>query len=280
VVELEPLANTLLAVSHRYIAGRGTLAFITTEALAFRVQERKGGFSVVLTGTRESSDAPGTIESVSSPQVESLRAQQLGQDLVVGVALSEAGSASTPRSRQHHDAVRGIHTFAIDLVPADGGAESVHRAKAALADLRREDVSGCALEFDAALREQLAPAALSRALAPDGSFTDPYLREAMKRLGTLSPDGAVTLTDGSRFRTAAPIELMAASSQGAQVKGYLALLRAFVAELESPAARRSTLRGLVAPELAADRFDTKLAAAEQREQRCLAGGAAKDPERL
>jgi hypothetical protein len=42
-------------------------------------------------------------------------------------------------------------------------------------------VSGCAARFDESLRESLEPAALARALAPRGSFTDPYLRTAMKR---------------------------------------------------------------------------------------------------
>jgi hypothetical protein len=90
----------------------------------------------------------------------------------------------------------------------------------------------------------------------------------------------VTLTDGSTFRTSAPIELMAASSQGAQVKGYLALLRAFIAELEPPSGRRPTLRGLVAPELGVDRFDAIVDSAEKRERSCLAGKSAGGAEQL
>ena len=38
------------------------------------------------------------------------------------------------------------------------------RARTALASIRPEDVTGCALEFDAALRRHLEPAALARAL--------------------------------------------------------------------------------------------------------------------
>ncbi len=271
VVELEPLANSLLAITHRYFAGRGTLAFLTKEALTFRIMERDDGFSVVLVDTGKSPEAAGTIEGTSSSLIKSLRERQIGQDLMVRAVLRAAAAESTVRSRQNHDAVRRVHTFAIDLVPADGGVEAVHRAKAALARIGPGDVSGCVHAFDTSLREQLEPAALNRALAPDGSFTDPFLRAAMKRLGELSPAGAVTLTDGASYRTSAPIELMAASNQGAQVKGYLAFLRAFIAELESPSGRRSTLRGLVAPELGVDRFDAVVELAETRERSCLAG---------
>jgi len=275
VIELSPLPNSLLAVTHRYFAGRASLAFLTKEALAFRVQKSSDGFSLVLTGTGEGRDAEGTIDGVSSPLVNSLRAQQLGEDLVVRVALTEAGADDKVevRSRQAFDPVRGVHTFGLDLVPADGGREAVRRAKAALIRIRPQDVTGCALAYDTTLREQLEAAALSRALAPDGSFTDPYLREAMKRLGKLSPDGVITLTDGSTFLGSAPIELMAAASRSAEVVGYLAMLRRFVAELEPPASRRQTLRGLIAPELAVERFDSVVDVAESSERSCLARGA-------
>jgi len=275
VIELAPLANSLVAVTHRYLAGRGSLAFLTRESLTFRVQKAHDGLSVVLTQTSLGPAATATLEGVTSPLITSLRARQLGEDLVVRVGLSEAAMAegSEFRSRQGFDPVRGLHTFALDFIPADGGGDAVRRAKAAFERLQPEAVRGCALAYDAALREQLDPAALARALAPAGAFTDPYLREAMKFLGRLSPDGAVTLTDGSRFEVRAPIELMAASTQSAQAVGYLALLRSFVEQLEPPASRRSTLHGIVAPELPRARFDAIADAAEAREQACRSGNA-------
>lgn len=275
LIELAPLANSLVALTHTYLAGRGTLAFLTREQLAFRVQKRDDGFSVVLNETALADvGLKETIAGIRSPLVQSLEPQQLGEDLLVRVTLAESaqGGAVEARTRQTYDPVRGLHTFAIDLVPPDGGAEAVQRAKAALARIRSADVSGCSLVYDSALREQLETAALSRALAADGSFTDPYLREAMKRLGQLSADGVVELVDGSRYRVSAPIELMAASTQSAEVIGYLALLRRFVAELEPRASRRQTLHGLISPELAGDRFDAIADAAEARERRCLGGG--------
>lgn len=273
LIELEPLANTLVAVAHTYLAGRGSLAFLTKEALAFRVQKRDDGLSVVLNGTSMASTAEGTIEGVASPLVQSLTAQQLGEDLMVRVTLPDAGrdDAFEFRTRQAHDAVRGIHSFALDFVPKDGGVESVDRAKAALARIGASDVGGCSLVYDTALREQLGIADLTRALSANGSFTDPYLREAMKRLGQLSRDGVITLTDGSRYRASAPIELVAAASQSAEAIGYLALLRSFVAELEPPESRRQTLRGLLSPELSVARFDAVADTAEDREISCRIG---------
>jgi hypothetical protein len=272
VIELAPLPNSLLAVTHRYFAGRASLAFLTKEALTFRVRKAADGFSVVLTETGTRSGAGSAVAGLSSPLVKAVGARQLGEDLVVHVVLtSEAvGDEVDVRSRQAFDSVRGVHMFALDLVPADGGGEAVHRAKAALERIRPHDVTGCALAYDSALREQLDLAALSRALAPAGSFTDPYLREAMKRLGQLSPGGVVTLTDGSKFLTSAPIELMAASNQSAEAVGYLAMLRRFVDELEPPESRRQTLRGLIAPELGAERFVAIADSAESRERNCLA----------
>lgn len=271
VIELSPLPNALLALTHPVLAGRGTLSFLTSEPLSFRLQEWEEGLSVVLTETAGTPAAEATLDGLESSLVRSVSSQQLGEDLVVRVTLqAETLERIEPRSRQDHDAVRDLHVFSLDFVPPDGGAESVARSRAALARVSRADVTGCALVFDEVLREALDHAALARALAPTGAFTDPYLRAALRRLGELSPDGVVTLVDGTRYRTATPLELSAAAAQAAEVRGYLALLRAFVTKLE-PAYRRGGLRGLIAPERPPDAFDAAVDAAELREQRCNAG---------
>jgi hypothetical protein len=271
-IELEPLANSLVAMTHGYFAGRTTLNFVTKEALTFRIQEASDGFTVVLTATGKAPGAEGTMEGVQSSVIKSVKAQQLGEDLVVRVALTEASRARKveTRSRQSFDAIRGLYTFSLDVVAPEDGSTPVQRAQAALKAIQPGEVSDCAREFDASLHEQLDPSALARALAPSGGFADPYLRAALKRLGELSPDGELTLRDGTRFRAAIPIELSAASSQAAEVKGYLAMLREFVAKLEPASDRRESLRGLIAPELGVDQFDAAMDAAELREQTCLA----------
>jgi hypothetical protein len=271
-IELQPLANQLVAMTHGYFAGRTTLNFVTKESLTFRVQQAADGFTVVLTSTGKAAGSDGTLEGVQSSMLKSVKAQQLGEDLVVRVALTDAARARKveTRSRQSFDPVRGLYTFSLDVIAPEDGATPVQRAQAALREIQPGAVSGCAQEFDAALHEQLDPSALARALAPSGGFSDPYLRAALKRLGELSPDGELTLVDGTRFHAAIPIELSAAASQAAEVKGYLALLREFVARLEPASDRRESLRGLIAPELGVASFAAVMDAAEQRERSCLA----------
>jgi hypothetical protein len=270
MIDLEPLPNSLLGFTHTYLAGRGSLTFLTKEALSFRLQKSRQGFGVVLTETANSEGASRTMAGAASALVRSVKPQQLGEDLVVRVDLTDAGrdEAIETRSRQGVDPVRGLHSFALDLVPADGGAADMEHARRALASIGPDDVTGCALEFDATLRERLDPAALARALTPNGSFTDRFLRAAMKRLGEVSPDGAIHMIDGTLFRSGMPIELSAASSQPGHAIGYLALLRRFVSLLEPAAFHRATLQGLLAPELAPARFDETLDAAETRERSC------------
>ena len=278
VIDLEPLPNALVAVTHTYFAGRAALVFLTKEAPAFRLQKGGDGIAVVLAETATTPEAEEAIKSASSALVTSLTARQLGEDLLLQVAFGDVAREQVEvRSRQSYDPIRELHSFALDFVPADKGVGAVRRARAALGRIHTRHVAGCAETFDEALRQQLDLAAISRALAPKGSFTDPFLRAAMKRLGEVSPDGLVSLIDGSDYRIAAPIELAAATNRAAEAVGYLALLRQFVAELEPEAMRRQTLRGLIAPELASSRFDAILDGAEQRERSCLAKAKPAEP---
>jgi hypothetical protein len=153
-------------------------------------------------------------------------------------------------------------------VKPGGGGLTVERALAALGRIEAREVTGCALAFDQALREELDPEQLVRALTPRVGFTEPYLRGAMKRLGELSPGGVVTMLDGTRWNTSAALELSAAASQASSAKGYLALLRAFARHLDGAGDAEETLRGLVAPELDAGAFHPALERATARERSC------------
>lgn len=270
-LELEPLPNALVSASHTYFGGRGSLSFLTKEPLRVRVQDRDRGFSVILAETALGEDV--ALDGFESALVSDVKALQLGEDLLVEVTTAEGAGELELRSRQSLDQLRNLHVYSVELVPADGGVAAVERARQALAGIETVEVSGCAARFDEVLRESLDPADLSRALTPSGAFTDPYLRAAMKRLGEVSPRGAVAMLDGATYRTTSPIELAAAMSQPGEAMGYLALLRAFVDALEPPAHREATLRGLIAPEVGAERFSELLAAAEAAERRCRAGGA-------
>lgn len=268
-LELEPLPNSLRGVAHTYFGGRGSLAFLTDEPPTVRMQERDDGVQLIMVETGMGPDVESTVAGLRSPLVEDVEAIQVGEDLLVRVQLSpDARNGGVElRSRRAHDAARDLHSYSVDLVPADGGVAAVDKARAALARISSRDVGPCALRFDETLRAELDPGALSRALAPRGAFTDPYLRAAMKRLGEISPGGKVTLLDGSQLRTDVPLELAAATTQGAQVRGYLAVLRSFAQQLE-PARPDPILRSMVAPELDPARFEELLADARSAEQAC------------
>jgi hypothetical protein len=275
VIDLSPLPNSLVAFSHSYFAGRGTLLFLTKEALTFRLRQTEDGLGVVLTETAQQPEARESMQGVASALVHSVKGQQLGEDLMVRVALTERGRVDfETRSRQSVDPVRGLHLFALDLVPSDGGGADIERAREALGRIGGADVSGCALEFDSTLRSQLDPAALARALTPSGSYTDKFMRAAMRRLGEVSSGGVIRMIDGSEFRGEIPIELMAAATQPGEAIGYLSLLRRFIALLEPAAHRRHTLRGLIATEVSPASFERFLLASEERERSCLGSASA------
>ncbi|MCH7707245.1 MAG: hypothetical protein IH884_02075 [Myxococcales bacterium] len=271
-LELEPLANTLIAVTHLYFAGRTALTFLTKEALTFRVQHREGGYSIIFVETGTSDEATAALSVINDALLERVRSQQLGEDLVVRIELTpEAITQGVDlRQQQSQDPIRLLHSFTLNVIPPDGGAEAVRRTRAALAKITGGQVSSCATRYDGVLHEQIEHSVLARALSPKGSFVDPYLRAAMKRLGEISPGGQVVLGDGTRFRTSIPLELAAAWSQAAEVRGYLVILRQLVDELEPAADQRNTLRGLIAPEVTPADFDAIVDRAEAAERLCLA----------
>ena len=274
LLELDPLANTLDAVSHSYFGGRGSISFLTTEAPLVRLQKGARSFQVSLAETARGGALEQSFSQVKSPLLGGLGSQQVGDDLLVRVALAPGVRVSDfeLRSRQSHDPISDHYRFSIDFLPAAGAAESVAAAQAALKALRPSDVTGCAIDFDAALRARLDAADLARTLAPSGSFTDPYLRAALRRLGELSPGGRIRMLDGAEYAPSNPLELAAASSQASQARGYLALLRRLVAQLEPKAQRSVALRSLVAPGVGAAQFEQILAAAKAAESACPSGG--------
>lgn len=272
VIDLEPLPNTLEAVSHRYFAGRSSLSFLTKERLEFRLQDSDDGFTVVLNETGRTSEASAAIEGIRDPLIEEALAQQLGEDLLVQSILRPGAKDEVEvRSRESRDAARDLYEFTLDVIPSDGGAATVERALAALAAIGPKDVTGCALDFEAELRSRLDEGSLSRALTPRGGFTDKYVRAAMRRLGEVTPGHNVRFSGGSTFDPTVPIELEAALSQAGGANGFLALLRRFVDMLEAEEYQRDTLRGLISPELDSARFAVVMDAAEQREQACTGG---------
>lgn len=274
IIDLEPLPNRLDEVSHRYFAGRSSIAFLTPEALTFRVQEADDGYAIILNETAMGAEARESVETIRSPLIAEGYGQQLGDDLMVRLVLSSPDERTSldVRSRQSYDAPRDLHAFILDLVPAGSAPERVGAVLEALAALGPGDVTGCRLAFDETLRRQLDAGDLARALRPRGDFTDRYLRAAMRRLGEISVDGVVDFVDGPRLRTESPIELEMAIANAATAKGYLALLQALVSRLESdPEYRDVALKSLVAPERSTATFAEALQQAHAEEDRCASG---------
>ena len=269
-LDLAPLPNRLDSVTSRYFAGRTAVSFLTAEALTFRLQEGNDGYGIILTETAISEDARASVSRIRSPLIADSYSQQLGEDLMVKLVMADDLSSLEVRSKQSYDAPRDLHAFSVHLVPSGSDADRVERATKALGRLSYADVTKCALAFDSALREELDPGTLARALRPSGDFTDRYLRAAMRRLGSLSPDGSIELVDGTRLRSGSTIELELAMSNAAGARGFLALLRSFVAGLESDGDDRvESLRSLLAPELRSNQFGEILSEARATEAVCL-----------
>jgi hypothetical protein len=270
LIELHPLDNTLVSVAHTYFAGRAGLSLLLRTPASVRVQKAQYGFSLIVAQTAGKPDAQGVLEGLRSPLMASASTQQLGEDLLVKVELPTGvtGDAFELRSREQADPVRGLHRFTVDMIPRGQADAGVARARATLGEIGTGDVTGCAAAFDSSLRRSLDREALARALAPRGDFTDPYLRAALRRLGEVSPGGAIQLEDGTRYRPGVPLELAAAATQAASARGYLALLRQWVRLLEPEAYRSEALRSLVAPEMQPDEFERALARARAAEAGC------------
>jgi hypothetical protein len=268
VIEMQPLSNTLVAVSHTYFAGRTALSFLTRVPAQVRVQKSRNGFSVVLAETARDAGVESMVEGIESPLIESIASKQLGEDLLVEVKLAPGVDLTKLdlRSRESQDVARQLSRYTIDI--RSGGDDDVARARSALERIGSGDVSGCAQRFDDVLRLQLDREQLSRALTPHGAFTDPYVRAALRRLGEVSPGGVIHMEDGSAFRPGIPLELAAASTQAASAKGLLALIRSWVQDLEPQDYRREALRSLLAPEMDPKNFAAALTTARSAEQSC------------
>ena len=269
-LDLAPLPNRLDNVASRYFSGRTVISFLTTEALTFRLQEGSDGYGIILTETAISEEARASVSEIRSPLIADSYSQQLGEDLMVKLAMVDDLLTPEVRSKQSYDAPRDLHIFSVSLVPSESEGDRVERATEALDRLSYADVSECALVFDSALRKELDPGPLARALRPSGDFTDRYLRAAMRRMGSIAPDGSIEFVDGTRLRPESNIELELAMSNAAAAQGFLALLRSFVAGMESNESDRvESLRSLLAPELRSNRFGEILSRARAAEALCL-----------
>jgi hypothetical protein len=248
VVKLDPLPNSLIALTQTHLGGRTTLTFRTTKEPELRVMKSRGfsGFTISLSETANQIPSGANI---SGGWIEGLEVTQVGEDLLVRVETK--GSEVEARSKQSFDPVRREHVFGVDLLKEGSRRLTAQQVRA---DLERVPFSiddGCALQFEDVFRSEMDLEVVARGLRPSGSIADLYRREAMLRLGR-SDQGRVRTLAGELFRTGSPIELELALQSGATVKGYIALLAAFAGTQPDPPL---AMRSLVAPEMGAEEFD-------------------------
>jgi hypothetical protein len=270
-IDLEPIANSVEIAGYRYLAGRGALTLLSRAELDVRVSDAARELYLVLPGTALGEEAGRVLDSLRSPQMESVTAIQLGRDLVLQLQLVGESRDERPTLRifTGFETARQLHRTVLDF--SRPGNRGTRRALDGLAKVRPQAVSGCALRFDAALREGLEPTDLARALTPSAGFVDPVLRAALRRLAELSAGGELRLIDGTRLNPDARLEFEMALGQSHQVEGFLALLRALAAQLTPAEQRSAVLRGLLAPELDQGSFDERSLKAERSERECSAG---------
>jgi hypothetical protein len=272
-IDLERLSNSVEIVGYRYLAQRGALTLLTSAELEVRVSSTSQDFYLVLSETALGEAAGVVLDSLQSPQLERATAIQLGRDLLLQLRLGKEAREELPTLRifTGFEIARQLHRTVLELSRPE--VRTTRRALEGLGQIGPDAVSGCALRFDAALRECLEPTHLARALTPSADFVDPILRAALRRLAELSADGQLRLADGTRLNPNRALEFEAALGQAHQVEGFLALLRALAAQTASAEERTRVLRGLVAPELDQGSFEERNANAEHAEQECIAGVA-------
>ena len=251
----------------------GVAALGTTVTMQF-LEVIRQEFYLVLSETALGEAAGMVLDSLQSPQIERATAIQLGRDLLLQLRLGEEAREELPKLRifTGFEIARQLHRTVLELSRPE--VRTTRRVLEGLGQIRPDAVSGCALRFDAALREGLEPTDLARALTPSADFVDPILRAALVRLAELSPDGQLRLADGTRLHPEVALEFEAAVGQADQVEGFLALLRALAARMASTEQQTRVLRGLVAPELDQGSFDDRAAEAERAERECTGNGSA------
>jgi hypothetical protein len=269
-IELEPVANRVTSVSHRALAGAGWISFATRERSTLRLQLTPTGFTVTLLESSLDPLARDALAEIGSALVRSGEAHELGQDLVFAFESPDvARGALEIRAGQDTDPIRDGWELRLTLSPTGAGASPVARARAAFAQVDERAISGCARQFERELRSALGAESLASSLSGDAPFSGRYVRAALRRLAELSK-GELVLADGSRFRADSALEFEAAAARASEVSGLIALLRAFVSELEPAAQRSAGLRSLIDPARSRSAFAAAVASAERAQARCAA----------
>jgi len=263
--EADPTPRPSLELRVRHLADRSAVELGCGEPVEPELRREGRTLRLTLPGC----GLPARLDDVAaraagSPLIEAIALEPQGRDLAV--TLTIAAGAAEVEARARSSADPGF--AAIDLAVSGDTAGREARIAEAMAGATRDDITGCALVFESLLRNQLGPAALARALRPDGGPQQALLRPGLVRLGELSPVGALWLPGPVALRADQPADLDAAATRAAEVKGLVALLRVAIADLEPAPRRDAALHALYAPHLEEEAFALVLRRSRESEAIC------------
>ena len=211
------------------------------------------------------------VASIRDPLLALLRAQQLGEDLVVRLDWSPAVLAEPARVRHFAtvDPVRGVYRTRIEIVQPALAADRAERLNAVVRSLELAELGACRDTFERAVRAGLEPGPLASALTPHTSPEGPVLRAALRQYAVASQENALRTLGGEILRVTSPLELEFALTRASEIDGYLAWLERLALNLEPGEDGTLAYRTLVAPTLAPAHFEELYRTAAAARARCL-----------
>jgi hypothetical protein len=268
-LQLRPLPNQLLALAHGHLAGRSVFELRTAEEPTVQVREDASGVTLVFERTGSAEDAVGDASAMTDPLVRSVQVLQLDESLVLRLELRKPSEAVRVRHFSQADVASEIHRTRIELADLAEEASRITRLRETLYSMTIADLPACSEEFEAEMRRRLDPDRLASALSPHRNAEGPTLREALRQYAAVrAPSDLVTL-GGERLPASHPLEFELATTRAAEIRGFLAWLRAF-AQLLEPADRGAlALRSLIAPDSPRESFEMAFHAAREAEQKCV-----------
>jgi hypothetical protein len=272
-LQLPPLPSQFLTLAHGHLVGRSVFELRTDEVPTVRVQEDASGVTVVFERTGSAEDTVGDANAMIDPLVRSVQLLQLGEALMLRLELTKPSEAVRVRHFSEDDAISEIHRTRIELVDLAEEASRVTRLRETLHSMTIADLPACSEAFEAELRRHLDPDRLASTLSPRRNAEAPTLREALRRYAAVRAPSDLTTLGGERLPASRPLELALANTRAAEIRGYLAWLRAFARRLEPADGGVLALRSLIAPDSPPERFEAAFLAARGAEQECATAPA-------
>ena len=255
-----------VSIRSRFLAGRGSLEILAPAGRAPALRRDGDRLVVTLHGVVPEEAVRG--KALANPFVASLAIEPVRGGSAIAIVLTEPDRTETSaRTLEGAGGHRLLIAFA-DVATATGRED---RIRAAFAGIGPEALSPCELVSERMLRAQIGAPHLTRALTPDGGPYDALVTGGLDRLAELSPFGTLHLEGpggGEAIPLADPETTRRARARAGEVRGLVLLLRVGIERLEPDGLGDAALRGLLAPDLSADRFGTVLRNADDAAGLC------------